>query len=534
MLGEDHYTMNPFEKFIKPNKNLNTHDNINTDEKLSSNLQENIQLVKNTLGNSSDLIIREFQIGEESNIKVAIFYTDGLVDNIIIQNYILRILMLDIRDVHLKKNVESNILKLLKNCVLPNGEIENVEKAETFFRHLLSGDTILLLDGYAHGYIIDSRGWKDRGIQEADTQTVVRGPKDSFSETLLTYMALIRRRIKDTNLWMERTQIGRRTKTDVTIAYIKDIANDDIVQEVRNRLNNIDIDGILESGNIEELIQDQALTSFPTIFNTERPDTVAGGLLEGRIAIIVDGTPFVLLVPAIFFQFLKISEDYYQRFDISTLIRILRYICFIVALLTPSIYIAITTFHQEMLPTPLLISIASQREGVPFSTFIEVLLMEITFEILREAGLRMPRVIGPAISFVGALILGEAAVQAGIISATIIIVVSLTAISSFVIPSYNMSAAVRILRFIFMILATTLGLYGVSLGLIALILHLCSLRSFGVPYMSPIAPYNSTDQKDTIFRFPLWKLNTRPRLINQENRVKQQDSSKAKPAPPTK
>ena len=312
--------------------------------------------------------------------------------------------------------------------------------------------------------------------------------------------------------------------------YIKDIANNKVVEEVRKRLDRINIDSILESAYIEELIQDETYTPFPTIYHTERPDIVSANLLEGRVAILVDGTPFVLLVPALFIQFLHAPDDYYNRADITTLIRILRFIGFSIALLGPSIYIAITTFHQEMLPTPLLIGLAAQREGVPFPAFIEALMMEITFEILRESGLRLPKAIGQAVSVVGTLVIGTAAVDAGIVSAAMVIVVSITAISSFIVSSYNMSISIRMLRFPFMALAASFGLFGIIVGLIALTLHLCSIRSFGVPYMSPFAPYIQEGQKDAIFRFPRWALSSRPHLISQNN-IKREDTPTPKPEP---
>lgn len=306
------------------------------------------------------------------------------------------------------------------------------------------------------------------------------------------------------------------------------------MKEVLLRLNQINIDGILESGNIEELIQDSQSSPFPTVYNTERPDVVAAALLEGRIAILVDGTPFVLIVPALFFQYFQSAEDYYERSIIGSIIRLLRHLAFAISLLAPALFIAITTFHQSMLPPALLISLAAQREGVPFPAFAEALIMEITFEILREAGIRMPRSIGSAMSIVGAFVIGTAAVEAGIISAMMVIVVSITAISSFVSPSYEMAIAVRMLRFVFMALAASFGLFGITIGLIALVLHLCSLRSFGVPYMSPIAPFNLSDQKDTLIVLPKWKMTTRPRLISQKNNVRQQESASAKPSPPKK
>lgn len=520
------------EKHIKTDKSTQVESD-NDLALLTDNLEENIEIIKKSTGESSDIVIRKIRVGKDGGINIGVLYTDGLVNIDLVQDFILKTLMLEIRKVPLDTMVSpsNEVLDLLMGFSLPNGEVEEVENFDSLFTKLLSGDTIILIDGYEKGILIDTKGWEDRGVTEPNTQTVVRGPKDSFTETIQTNTALIRRRIRDPNLWIETTQIGRRTKTDVAIAYINGIADDKTVDEVRQRLANIDIDGILESGYIEELIQDEVYTPFPTVYNSERPDAISGGLLEGRIAILVDGTPFVLLVPALFVHFLQSPEDYYQRFDISTLIRLLRYLSFFVALLTPALYIALTTFHHEMLPTTLLVSIAAQREGIPFPALVEALMMEFTFEILREAGIRLPKAVGATISIVGALVLGEAAVQAGIVSPVMVIVVSITAISSFVFPTYNMGIAVRICRFAFMLLGASFGLFGISLGLFAMILHLCSLRSFGVPYMAPMAPFVWSDQKDTIFRFPRFTMFFRPHLISQKTNIRQQSPTNAKPAP---
>ncbi len=509
-------------------------EDINQSESLKKSLKDNINHVKEILGQSSDIVTKEFFIGESSNIKLGLFYTDGLINTSFIQDNILKTLMVDIREANINTTISSKkkVFEVLKSCSLSAGDMKEVINFQSFFTYLLSGYALILIDGHTEGFAIDAKGWEQRGIMEPSSQTVVRGPKDSFSETLRTNTSLIRRRIKNPNLWIESKQIGRETKTDVAIAYIKGIANDKIVEEVRRRLDKIDIDGILESGYIEEFIQDETYTPFPTVYNTERPDVISAGLLEGRIAILVDGTPFALLVPALFVQFFQSAEDYYQRFDIATLVRIIRYFSFFIALLTPSLYIAITTFHQEMIPTTLLVSIAAQREGVPFPALVEALLMEITFEILREAGVRMPRAVGPAISIVGALVLGEAAVNAGIVSPVMVIVVAITAISSFVSPVYNIGITVRMLRFLFMILASTFGLFGIALGIIAMILHMCSLRSFGVPYMTPMAPFIWSNQRDVILRSPIWNMFSRPRLINQKDTIRQQRPSNAKPKPP--
>jgi spore germination protein KA len=366
-------------------------------------------------------------------------------------------------------------------------------------------------------------------VEEPQSQTVIRGPKEGFTENIRTNTALIRRKIKSPDLWIINRKIGRQTQTDVSVMYLHGIADEKIVNEILQRLDRIDTDSILESGYIEEFIQDRTFTPFPTITNTERPDAVAGAVLEGKVAILVDGTPFVLIAPITIFKLFQSSEDYYQKHDIATFLRLLRMVSFVISMLLPSLYIAITTFHQQMLPTLLLISLAAQREGVPFPALVEAFAMEITFEVLREAGVRMPRAIGSAISIVGALVLGQAAVQAGLVSAAMVIIVSFTAIASFVAPSISISNSARLLRFGFMILAATLGLFGIIAGMIAVLIHLSGLRSFGIPYLVPVAPFIPSDQKDTLIRVPWWAMKRRPRLINTQNVTRQ--SKNLKPSP---
>ncbi len=530
------------DKFFNKNKTDNpklsekndTSKNHQKNIPLSKNIQDNVKHINKALGQSSDIVVREFIIGEKEKIKTAVIYVDGLVDKNFVQDFILKTLMIDIRQasLELKFIIKKSLYKILRDRSLSVGDMKEISNFQDFYSHILSGDTVILIDGYREAFAVSSKGWKDRSITEPTTETVVRGPKEGFTETLRTNTALIRRKIKDPNLWVETKQIGRRTQTDVAIMYINGIADESIVKEVHTRLDRIDIDGILESAYIEELIQDEVHTPFPTVYNTERPDVIAAGLLEGKVAILIDGTPFVLLIPALFIEFFHASEDFYQRSDIATFIRALRYIAFFLTLLVPSVYIAITTFHQEMLPTALLISLAAQREGIPFPAVFEAFLMEFTFEILREAGIRMPRAVGPAISIVGALVLGEAASQAGIISPAMVIVVSLTAISSFAAPNFSMAIPVRLLRFLFMILAAFIGLYGIALGLMVMVLHLCSLRSFGVPYLSPVAPFNLSGQKDMILRVPIWAMRTRPNSISKKNIYRQQSIEKAQPKPP--
>ena len=386
--------------------------------------------------------------------------------------------------------------------------------------HLLSGDTILFLDGSNKVIIAGTQGGERRSVTEPSSQTVIRGPREGFTESIRTNTSLLRRKIKSPNLWLEEMKIGRVTKTDIGMMYIKGIVSEEIVDEVRKRLSHIDIDGILESGYIEELIEDTNFTLFPTVYHSERPDVIAANLLEGRVAILVDGTPFSLIVPSTFNMFFQAAEDYYNRFDVGSLIRLLRFLSFFIGLLLPSLYVAIITFHQEMIPTPWLLKLAVQREGVPFPAFVEAIIMETVFEILREAGVRMPRSVGNTISIVGGLVLGQAAVEAGIVSPAVVIVVSLTAIASFVSPAYNIGITARMLRFFFLFASSFMGIYGMACLLLLMLLHMCSLKSMNVPYMAPYGPAILSDMKDTLLRVPMKVMKTRPKMLSENNPVR--------------
>lgn len=495
---------------------------------LSKSLQANVDQIRAMFGPSDDIITRHFNVGEKGQFKVALLYTEGLTMNIGIQS-LMETLMLESNYGKLNPRSTEHFFELMKDRILNVSEISEASEFEPIYRAMLSGDVILFLDGMATAILIGLRLWVSRGVQEPQKEIVVRGPHQAFSESLVVNTALIRRIIKSPHLWMETFRIGRYSQTETTIMYISGIADETIVNEVRRRIKLIDIDYILESSNIEELIQDSSVSPFPTVFNTERPDVIAAELMEGKVAILIDGTPYVLSVPAMFVTFLHAAEDFYQRADISTLLRLIRFLAIGISVFLPSIYVAIITFHQEMLPTLLLISIAAQREGVPFPAFVEAVIMELMFEILREAGIRMPKQVGPAISIVGTLVLGTAAVEAGIVSAAMIIVVATTAIASFVFPANNMAISFRLLRFPIMALAAAFGFFGIIIGIIILTLHLCSLRSFGVPYMAPLAPFYLEDQKDTIFRLPLWMQRKRPTLLAQANLRRQQHDRKDPP-----
>ncbi|MGG4169136.1 spore germination protein [Rossellomorea vietnamensis] len=482
-----------------------------SEEFIQNALSVNLDIIRQKTGNSSDVVVRRLKMGKNADIETAIIYVEGIVDNQSIQEFLLQSMM---KDDHKEELNENDALSLISDDMMTVGNVSSFNKWVDLFSSLMAGDTIVLVDGTPKALSACTKGGETRSISESTTQMVVRGPKGAFTESIGTNTALVRRIIKTPDLWLESMKIGRVTKTDVTFMYIHGIANEEVVEEIRHRLKKIDIDSILESGYIEQLIEDQTMTPFPTIFNTERPDVVAGNLFEGRVAIFVDGTPFVLIAPALFIQFFQSAEDYYARFDIATSIRLLRILMFTISLIAPATFVAVTTFHQEMVPTTLIVAIAAQRESVPFPAFVEALLMEITFEILREAGIRMPKAIGSAVSIVGALVIGQAAVQASIVSPAMVIIVSMTAIASFATPSFDMAISARLIRFLFMIGAATFGFYGIILFFLMMVVHLCSLRSFGVPYMAPFAPFIPVNNKDTFVRLPWWTLRQRPRLIS--------------------
>ncbi|WP_238403230.1 spore germination protein [Paenibacillus mesophilus] len=460
-------------------------------------LADNISRLRDSFGNSKDFVVRELVIGKEREVRMAFTYIDGLVD----KDSVFRLMESLLQ--HADEIVRNEFDGFVRHLLITVGDVGYKTDFAGIQACILAGETVIWTDLSSTAIVVKTRGGERRQVTEPVSQTVVRGPQDAFTESLDTNVSLVRRRIKHPNLWIESRHIGRITRTEVALLYINGLVKEELLQELQTRLDKIDIDGVLEGNYIEEFIQDETFTVFPTVNNTERPDVAAAALLEGRVAIIVDGTPFVLLVPGLFTQYLQSPEDYYHRSDYG-LLRILRYTALLISLLAPALYIAITTFHQEMLPTSLLISLAAQREGIPFPAFIEALMMEVTFELLREAGIRMPRAVGTSISIVGALVLGQAAVEAGLVSPAMVIIVSITAITGFIFPSFEIGISIRILRFAFMGLAASFGFFGIIVGLIALVLHLCHLQSFGVPYMTPFAPFKAAEQEDSIVRVPWW------------------------------
>lgn len=507
---------------------LSMEENQQLQQNIYIRLKQNVDETETILGNSSDLVKREFELPGNINLEATILYIDGLVDEPKIEETILAPLLNSSSSLNESISSSEEFIKVLTNKVLL---IPSVSTATTFqeaIDELLTGSTLLFVDHCDEAIVLSTQGWETRGTEEPQTEAAIRGARDGFVESIRVNTGLVRRRIRDPYYRLQSLKIGKRSKTDVAIAYIDGLVREGLVDEVLERLNRIDIDAVLESNYIEEFIDDEPLSPFLTVQGTERPDKIAAGLYEGKVAIFVDNTPFVLLVPTHFWSFLNASDDYYTHFWMASFFRGIRYLAFILSLTLPSIFVLLVSFHQEMIPTPLAITIAAGREIVPLPVLIEALIMETAFELMREAGLRMPKPIGQAVSIVGSLIIGQAAVEAGLVSPIMVIVVATTGIASFAIPNYFASVTIRLVRFPILIASGTLGLLGFATVFCILLIHALSLRSFGEPYLAPIFPFVSSDQKDTLIRTPLWSQEKRPSDV-KENTRREGDNQKPTP-----
>ncbi|MFZ3579652.1 spore germination protein, partial [Virgibacillus sp. DJP39] len=442
------------------------------------------------------------------NNNCAIVYIEGLIDTKLVHNNILEnIQSVDNSEISQDEDV---LLDKIKRDTISICPIEKSESFDELSNDLLYGSTIFYLDGIEKVLIMKTKGWKERQIEEPASEPVIRGPREGFVESVGTNMMLIRRQIRDPNLRFKTHKIGRRAKKSLVVTYLDGVVNPDILKEVNRRLATIDVDNAPESGYIEQWIEDSFLSPFPQLSHTERPDKASAAILQGKVIIILDGTPFVLIAPATLANAFQSPEDYYERWIIGSLIRTLRYLATFIAMFLPALYIALVSYHQGMIPSQLAFSIAATREGVPFPPVVEAVIMGITMELLREAGARLPRVIGQTIGIVGGLVIGEAAVQAGVVSPVMVIVVALTAISSFSLPEYSVAISFRMIRFAFMIVASVLGLYGIILVYIMVNIHIVNLKSMGVPYSTPFAPTFLRDWTDLVLRAPVPLLTKRP------------------------
>ena len=489
-------------------------------EQISKNLEKNITIIENAFQNCGDIVKRHFFVGEKKDIAVYMIYTDNIVNGSAIEESILTNIMNRCR-IDGKKE---GMLKRLNEEVIAIGEMNEVKTFQEIFDAVLLGDTILLMDGNDIALQASTKGFPSRGVSEAKTEVVVQGPKDAFTEIGATNIVLIRRRIRDTKLKVKRTKVGKRSKTDVAILYMEDIVRREILQEVEYKINQIDIDVILDSGYIDQLLENRWLSPFPQLQMTERPDKAASVLLEGRVVIVIDNTPFVVIAPATLNVFFQAAEDYYDRWEIMSFIRLIRYCAGFLAVALPGLYIALTVFHPSMLPTNLALKIAETRQNIPFPAVGEILIMELAFELLREAGIRLPSPVSSTIGIVGGIIIGQAAVEAGIVSPSVVIVSALTGICTFVIPNIALVSGLRLTKYIVLIFSAFLGLYGFWLALILMLIHMASLKSFHIPFLYPFCSAsvnNYNDLEDSIFRLPLWFMKKRPIFSNDKHRQRE-------------
>ncbi|MFP3390055.1 spore germination protein [Brevibacillus sp. SIMBA_040] len=487
---------------------------------LSTSLQENMETIKTELGNPHDLLVRSLLIGNSSH-TCAVVAIDGLVNSDMLHDQVLSHIQLNISMAGKSVPIEPEmILSLLYEEVLSVSEINKSCTLTDVIDCVLSGDIGLFVDGASEVIIIDSKGWKTRATEEPVSEGVVRGPRDGFTESIRDNTVRIRRRVKDKNLRFDGSYVGARSKTELIIAYIDSIVDPEMLSEVKRRIATIDIDEVEESGFVEQWIEDDFMSPFPQIHNTERPDKVAAALFQGRVAILLDGTPMVLILPITIGFLLHSPEDYYERWIAGTLARLLRYLAAFLAVFSPAFYISLVTFHPGLIPSDLAFSIAATRDGVPFPAFVESLLMVTTMELLQEAGLRLPKPIGQTVGIVGGLVIGDAAVSAGIVSPVMVIVVALTAIASFAIPSYPLAIAFRMIRFLAMFAAAIFGIYGVVLSFIMIMIHLTNLTSIGYPYLAPFTPQMPQDWKDLILRAPITFLRKRPGSLHPKDETR--------------
>lgn len=512
--------------------NYNLNNNTTKDvepKKIFTEIDKNLDFLKykyNALI-CNDVIIREFSLlAQNIEYKAFVMYIDGMVDSPVINEFILSPLMMrnranifddkqkkfvseekidNVTLKNFKKSKEKNLVDFIYNSLIPQNSVDKVTDFSDVYSAINMGNCMLFVDSLDTAFNLDVKGFKQRNIDSPSNEVVVRGSQEAFVENIRTNTSMIRRLVNNENLVMETLTVGQITKTQVSIGYIKSLANEDLVAEVRYRINNLSVDYLISSGQLEQLIQDSPESLFPQMVATERPDKVSNFLLEGRVIIIVNGSPYVLVAPGVFVDFITSPEDLNLKYQFSNMQKLIRLLAIFLSLLLPGMYIAIINYHQELIPTELLFTIAAARESVPFPTFVEILLMEISFELIREAGLRVPTPLGSTIGIVGALILGEAAVSASLVSPVLIIIIAITGICSFSIPDFSLNFTFRIYRFIYIILGYVAGFLGISVVLFIQLVIMCKLKSFGSPYINPYILNKNKRSISSYFIPPIWK-----------------------------
>lgn len=485
--------------------------------KLTKNLQESIDTIEVLFIDCSDVVKRKFTIGDQNKVDLYIIYIDNLINKEFLEDIIIRKLLV------LNDLPKDDQFRFIKEKGLRTVDLSELLTIEEITQAILSGTTVIMVNGYDKAFQLSNQMFPSRGVPESTSEVVVRGSKEGFSELLSTNKVLIRRRIKDTKLKIKPMKVGIRTRTDIAIVYIEDIVENGLVEEIEQRIKSFIIDGIFDSGMLEQLTETTWYSPFPQFQSTERPDKASSALLDGRVVVLVDNSPMALILPTTLSTFFQASDDYYSNWEVVSFTRILRYIAAFLAISLPGLYMTIINYQSEIIPTSLALSFSAARQGVPFSVFFEVILMEMAFELLREAGVRLPGPMGNTIGIVGGIIIGDAAVSANLVSPMIVIITALTAIASFSIPNEAFAEAFRLTRYMIIFFSAFLGLFGFLTGIMLILIHLAGLKSFDIPYLMPFASSSmnaDNGAKDTILRFPLFALRKRPIYANKNEKIR--------------
>ena len=498
---------------------------------VSNSLEQNLKFLQSeyNLLINSDIVIRNFTlICKNKPYKAFLIYIDGMADSAIINDFVLKPLMLknqnntydNSKNTTTVAKPNANLSNYIFSRLIPNNNVKKQTEFSEIISSINSGNSILFVDTLKTAYDIDAKGFKQRSVDKPNIENVIKGPQEAFVENIRTNTSLLRRIVNNQNLVIESIKIGEISQTKCALCYMQNIANGDLIAEAKFRLNNLSVDSVLSSGELEQLIQDDNISGIPQILSTERPDKCVKAIMQGRAVILLNGNPYALIIPSVMTDFLASPEDSNLNPLFSNFLKIIRFIAFLITLLLPGIYIAVTNFHQELFPTELLFSILVARENVPFPIIFELLLMEISFELIREGGIRTPSAIGSTLGIVGALILGDAAVAANIVSPILIIIVAITGLASFAMPNFSFGFHLRVYRFIFTLLGYIAGFLGIGIGIYIYMATVCSLKSFGVAYASPISP-DISRFSTKYFIPPFWKQEYRNDFLAPKKQVAQ-------------
>lgn len=484
--------------------------------KVSANLRENEKYLRSRLENCSDILIRPMRLGDKHKVDCLMVYIEVAVSNMMLDDSALGKMIN-----HFWEISPEDIQEFVRHNSLGIADVKKLENLDESIDAMLAGNAVFFIDGYDKAMKISSKGYPSTGVMEAESEKVLRGSREGFSDSVKSNSALIRKRLRDTRLKVEEYKIGVRSHTLTQVLYMDDLVHEGLLEEVKERLEEFQIDGILDSGMLEQLTEDVWYSPFPQYQTTERPDRAVQEILKGKVVILCDNSPEALILPGNFSSFMESSEDWYHRFEMASFLRILRYLAVIMATVLPGLYLAVIRFHTQILPSALILSFAEAREGVPFSSVVELIFLELAFELIREAGVRVPGSLGNAIGIVGGLVIGQAAVEANLVSPIVVMIVALTALGSMTVPNEEFAAAFRLVKYGFLILGGYLGIYGIVLGVYLVIGHLAGLISFGIPYLVPfIKKEQKGSRGEGILRVPLRKRVLRPLYAREEQKIR--------------